>query len=101
MNMVFLRRRRFKAGALVLPSRWRRQTHGQGTESAVFQTYPGLREGSKGQDSASISVSERSPRTRTTGIGNEPMLAVIALINGPGPSAPGLAASTSTAISAS
>src|SRR5205809_541109 len=33
----FLRRRRFKAGRVVSPSRWRRQTHGQGAQPSISQ----------------------------------------------------------------
>src|SRR4026208_2109889 len=48
-----------------------------------------------------MSGSLRSPGTITTGIGNEPATCAIMLINGPGPSGPGLAASPSIEISAS
>src|SRR3981189_2161206 len=48
-----------------------------------------------------MSESLKSPGTMTTGIGNEPVTCAIMVISGPGPSGPGLAASTSIEISTS
>src|SRR5579862_3729514 len=46
-------------------------------------------------DSPSISLSLKSPDMMVTGIGNVPTASAIAAMIGPGPSGPGLAASTS------
>src|ERR1700730_16753225 len=54
-----------------------------------------------GYDNASISASLRSPETIMIGIGNEPTAWAIAVISGPGPSGPGLAANTSIVMSVS
>src|ERR1700722_2591798 len=84
-----LRRRRFKAGAWLSCSRWRWQTHGQGARTSRLPAK------SRGYDRQSISRSFRSPEIMTTGIGNVPTTLDIVVTIGPGPSGPGLAASTS------
>src|SRR5215470_19498099 len=80
-------------------NRWRPQKHDQGAQNSVSAAAYGS--GEPIQDSASTSASLRSPGTITTGIGNEPTVLAIMVTRGPGPSAPGLAASTSMAISTS
>src|SRR3954468_3122078 len=94
MNMGFLRRRRFKAGAWVTLSRWRQPTHDQGGNSPYARRpgpiIPVNRLFSVTYDSASISASLSPPETMVTGIGNEPAASAIWVTNGPGPSGPGL-----------
>src|SRR5713226_7708119 len=95
MNMVFLRRRRFKAGA------WSLLADGDGKRT-VKGRRPGFPQAGSGDyDNPSISSSLKSPDTMVTGIGNEPTVLAMVEMIGPGPSGPGLAASTSIAISTS
>src|SRR5437763_9963467 len=74
--------------------------HGQGAQtrgsSVASSTY-----NSRAYDSASISSSLKSPGTMGIGIGNEPTVLAMMVMSGPGPSGPGLAASTSIAMSTS
>src|ERR1700733_4337960 len=82
----------------------------KGNRPAVPKPHQGLRDQGlrtgglktlRPQDNASISTSLKSPGTMTTGIGNEPTALAIRVMSGPGPSGPGLAASTRIAISTS